>query len=262
MRVIQLARMLISFLFIKFQKIIFELMFHFSVPTGAKKIENGEVASINPTTVSRLDMDSSALHDPRKSEDASSNPANEINECSDASQAISNQGLIGKTVCSKSHAKERSSDSVSENCASPSNTSHGVLEKKIKIAMASPPANDKLHISTTGLPSDYSDCQETPALCQETACSDLETVKNPVEPISDRKCHTFSDMNCDSSELDQNPVLDSRVADNASSLNEVDVNDAHVEVLEASPLVNLSQEDSNKKNDENEDVPGSVLNHQ
>lgn len=221
--------------------------------------------------VNRLDMDSSALQDPHESEDANSNPVNEINnECSDASQELNNQVLNGRTVCSKSHSEERLSDSVSENCASPSNTSHGVLEKKNKIAMTS--VNDKLHpspkcqlispndISTTGLPSDYSDCREIPALGQETACSDPDTAKNLVEPVSDRKCHALTDMDCDSSDLDRNPVLDSQVADNTLSFKEVDMNDAHDEVLEAGPLVNLSQENIARENNENVDISGSVLN--
>jgi hypothetical protein len=278
----------------------------------AEQFENEDV-SIKPTVVSRLDINSLALQDPhgsedassnpanknnnessdasqdtsnqgltgrtvcskshyeeKSSEDASSNPANKINnESSDASQDTSNQDLTGRTVCSKSHSEEKLSDSVSENCTSLSNSSHGVLEKKNKILMSSP-VNDPSSkcqlispndISTNGLPSDHSDCHEIPASGQATACSDLGTVKNLVEPVSHGKPHAFTDMNCDSPELDRNPVSDSRVADNALSSKELDMNDAHVEVLEAGPFVNSSQANNTKENNESEDVSGSVLNH-
>ncbi|CAI8604690.1 unnamed protein product [Vicia faba] len=242
----------------------------------AEQFENGGVVSVNPNVVNRLDIDSLALQDPHESEDASSNPANKINtECSDASQDISSQGLTGRTVCSKSHSEERLSDSVSENCASPSNSSHGVLEKKNKISTSSPindisPINDmspKCQLippngkSTNGLPSDHSDCHELPALCQATACSDLGTVKNLVEPVSDGKPHALTDMNCGLPGLARNPVLDSRVVDNALSFKEFDMNAAQVEVLEAGLLVNPSQGNNIKEKNENVDYSSSVLNN-
>ncbi|XP_061338639.1 uncharacterized protein LOC133285438 isoform X2 [Gastrolobium bilobum] len=241
---------------------------------GAEKIENGDEVLIKPNMANRLDMDSSALQDPRGSDDASSNPANEINnECSeDASQELNNQVLVGMTVCSKSHSEERLSDSLSDNCVSPSSTSHGVLEKQNEIVTASP-VNDKLHpstkcqlispndISMTSPPLDAPDCHGIPALGQETACSDPDSANNPVEPIFDRKCDKFTDMNCDSSELDINPVLDSQVADNALSSKEVDMNDAHDEFLEADPSVDLSRENITKENNTNVDVSGCVPNH-
>lgn len=243
------------------------------IPTGAEQFENGDVVSIKPAVVNRLDMDPSALQDPRGSEDVSSNPNKTSNECSDASHELSNQGLIDRTVCSKSHSEERLSDSVSENCASPSNSNHAVLvEKKNEISMSSP-VNDELHpspkrqiispngIATTGLPSDPSECHEIPAWGQETACSDLGTAKDLVEPVPDPKPHAFTDMNCDSPGLGRNTVLDSQVADNALSFKEFDINDAHVEVLEAGPLVNLSQGNNTKEGNENVDVSCSVLNH-
>jgi hypothetical protein len=71
--------------------------------------------------------------------------------------------------------------------------------------------------------------------------------------------HAITDMNCDPPGLDQNPVLDSRAVDNASSFKEFDMNDAHVDVLEAGPVVNSSQENNTKENNENEGVSGSVL---
>ncbi|XP_058766884.1 uncharacterized protein LOC131640506 [Vicia villosa] len=226
----------------------------------AEQFENGGVLSVNPTVVNRLDTDSLALQDPHESEDASSNPANKINtECSDASQDISSQGFTGRTVCSKSHSEERLSDSVSENCASPSNSSHGVLEKKNKISTSFiGSTNGK---STNGLPSDRSDCHELPALSQATACSDLGTVKNLVEPVSDGKPHALIDMNCGLPGLAQNPVLDSQVVDNALSFKEFDMNAAQVEVLEAGLLVNPSQGNNIKEKNENVDYSGSVLNH-
>ncbi|KAI5400837.1 uncharacterized protein LOC127097096 isoform X2 [Lathyrus oleraceus] len=234
----------------------------------AEQFENGGVVSVNPTVVNRLGIDSLALQDPHESEDASSNPANKINtECSDASQDISSQGLTGRTVCSKSHSEERLSDSVSENCASPSNSSHGVLKKKKKISTSSPiddmspkclliSPNGK---STNGLPSDPSDCHELPALCQATACSDLGTIK--IEPVSDGKLHAITDMNCGLPGLARNPVLDSQVVDNAFPSKEFDMNDAQVEVLEVGLLVNSSQGNNIKENNENVDYSGSALNN-
>ncbi|KAI5445683.1 hypothetical protein KIW84_013780 [Lathyrus oleraceus] len=165
----------------------------------AEQFENGGVVSVNPTVVNRLGIDSLALQDPHESEDGSSNPANKINtECSDASQDISSQ----------------------ENCASPSNSSHGVLKKKKKISTSSPIDNmspkclliSQNGKSTNGLPLDPSDCHELPALCQATACSDLGTIK--IELVSNGKLHAITDMNCGLSGLARNPVLDSQVVDN------------------------------------------------
>jgi len=270
LRVIQSVKVLIIYLLIIYQfSANYLTLFHFSFPTDAEQFENGDVGSIKPAVVNGLDINSPALQDPHGSEDASSNLANKINnECSDASQDISNQGLTGRTVYSKSHSEERISDSISENCASPSNSSHGVLKKKIKISMSSP-INDpspKCQLispndtSTNGLPLDHSDSHEIPALGQATACSDLATVKNLVEPASEGKSHASTDMNCDSPGLDQNPVSDSQVVDNALSFKEFDMNDARVKVLEAGPLVNSSQANNTKENNENVDASGSVLN--
>lgn len=242
-------------------------MFHFSFPTGVEKIEN-EVFT-KPGMASRLDMDSSALQDPHGTDDASSNPDNEINnESSDASEELNNQVLVDKNVCSKSHSDDRLSDSVSDKCVSPSSTSHGVLETNNKIVTASP-GNDELHpspkcqndTSMSSPPLDAPDCHENPASGSETACSDPDSAKSLVEHVSDRKCHLHADMNCDSSEHDANPVLDSQVGDNALSSKEVDMNDAYDEVLEAGPSVNLFQEKITKENNGDVDVSGSVLNH-
>ncbi|WJX14726.1 hypothetical protein P8452_04945 [Trifolium repens] len=71
----------------------------------------------------------------------------------------------------------------------------------------------------------------------------------------------ITDTNSDSPGLDQNPVLDSRVVDNASSFKDLDMNDAHVEVLEAGSLVNSSQGNNTKESNEDVDVSGSILNH-
>ncbi|CAJ2630240.1 unnamed protein product [Trifolium pratense] len=252
-----------------------------SIP--ANKIKN-ESSDASPDTsnqgLAEKTVCSKSHSEEKSSEDASSNPANKIkNESSDASQDTSNQGLAGRTVCSKSHSEEKLSDSVSEYRTSP-NSSHGVLysiyktchafvDKKNKI-LTSSPVNDPSSkcqlispndISTNGLPSDRLDCPEIPASGQATACSDLGTVENRVEPVSDGKPHAFTDMNCDSPELDRKPVSDSQVADNALSFKELDMNDAHVEVLEAGPLVNSSQANNTKENNESEDVSGSVLKH-
>ncbi|KAE9589027.1 putative histone acetyltransferase chromatin regulator PHD family [Lupinus albus] len=221
----------------------------------------------------RLDVDFPALHNPRGSDAASSNPTNEINsECSAASQELNNQVLVARTVCSKYCSEERlSDDSVSDKCVS-SSTSHGVLEMDNKIAAGSH-VDDKLHFSpkcqissqneksVTGPPLDSTDCHEIPFLGQETACSSPGSTKNLVEPISDRKCQMAADINCDSFELGINPLLESRVAENALSSKEVDMNNAFDEVLEACPSVNLSQEKITKENNENIDVSDSVLGH-
>lgn len=207
--------------------------------------------------------DSSILQVPHGSDDASSNPANEMNQFSDASQEPNNRSLVDGSMCSKSHFEERLSDSVSDKCVSPSSTSHGALDMKDKIAMASP-VDDKLNPSpsvsrnddsVTSHPLDVQDCDEIPALVQETACPDPGSAEN-----LDRKCHLFTAMNCDSSELDINPVLDSQVADNTLSSKEIHMNDAHG-VLEAVPSGNLSEENITKENNENVDVSDSVLNH-
>ncbi|TKY51158.1 Increased DNA methylation 1 [Spatholobus suberectus] len=221
---------------------------------GADKIENGDEVSIKPNMANRLDMDSSALQDPHGSDDTSSNRPNEMNnECSDASQELNNQGLVGMTLCSKSHSEEGSSDSFSDNCVSPSSISHGVIGKKNKIVKASP-VDDKLHhspkcqlispndISTTSLPSDAPDCHEIPVLGQETACSDPDSAEDMGVPVSDnRKHHAFTDNALPSKEVDMNDVID--------------------EDLEVGPSVNLSQENITEENNENVDVSGSVLNH-
>ncbi|XP_027363022.1 increased DNA methylation 1-like [Abrus precatorius] len=219
---------------------------------GAEKIENGDEDFIKPNTANRLDVDASDLQDPHGSEDASSDPANEMNnECSDASQELNDQGMVGRTVCSKSHSEERLSDSISDNCVSPSSTSHGVIEKKNEIGKTCP-VNDKLclskcqlvssnDISTTTLPIDAPDCPGIPVLGQETACSDPDSAKNMVELVSDRKCHALND--------------------NALSSEEVDTNDTRDEDHETGPSVNLSQENISKENKENVDISGSVCNH-
>lgn len=248
-------------------------MFDFSISTGAEKIENGDLVCIKPNKANKLAMDSLTLQDPHGSNDAGSNPANVLsNECSDTSQDLNNQVLIGSTVCSKSHSEERLSDSDSDDCASPSSTSHGVLKKKNKLAITSP-VNDKSHpspkcqlispndFSMTSLPLDAPDCHEIPALDPKTVASDPGTAKNLVDTVSDRNCHAVTDMNCDSPKLNRNPVLDSQVANNDFALKEVDLSDACDEVLGAGPSMNLSQENIAKENKENVDVPGSALNH-
>ncbi|KAK7280126.1 hypothetical protein RJT34_25188 [Clitoria ternatea] len=214
---------------------------------GAERIEDGNKDFIKPNIASRLDMDSLALQDARRSDDTSSSPANEMkNECSDASPELNKQGLVGRTICSKSHSEGRSSDSLSHNCVSPSSTEDGVIEKKNKIVKASS-VDDKLHpsskcqlISTSSPPLAASD-HEIPVLDQETTCSDLNSVKDMVEPISDKTYHAFTD--------------------NALSSKEVNMNDAHDEDPEAGPALNLAQENITKEKNGNFDVSGSFCNH-
>jgi hypothetical protein len=73
--------------------------------------------------------------------------------------------------------------------------------------------------------------------------------------------HAFTDLNSKSPGLDQNSVLESQVGDNALSFEVYDMNGAHVEVLEAGPLVNSSQENNTKESNEDVDVSDSLLNH-
>ena len=181
-------------------------------------------------------MDTSTLQDPLGSDDASSNPANEMNdELSDASQELNNQVLVDKTICTKSRSEERLSDSVSDRCVSPSSTSHGPQEMINEIEIA-PSVDDKLHPSS------------------ETAFSDPGSAENRK-----KKCHSFAAMNCDASELDINTVLDSELANNTPSSKEVYMNDAH-EVPEVVPSGNLSEENITKENTEDAEVAGSVRN--
>lgn len=211
----------------------------------------------------RSDIDSSTMQDPIGSDDASSNPTNEMSdECSDASQEINNEVLVGKTVCSRSHSEEGLSDSISDKCVSPSSTSHGALEMKSKVMTR---LVDKLNpsskcqsisdTSASSHPLDVPDCHEVQALVHEAACFDPCSAEN-----LDRKCRSFSTMNCDSLGLDVNPVLDSHVADNTLPSKLVCMNDTH-EVLEAVPSGNLSEENITKENNRNEDGSDSVLNH-
>ncbi|XP_061354466.1 increased DNA methylation 1 [Gastrolobium bilobum] len=232
---------------------------------GFTKMGNGDNVFIETKMANRSQMDSSTLLDPHGSDDASSNPANEMNEdCSDASQELNNHVLVDRTVCSKSHPEERLSDSVSDKCVSPS--SHGTPEMNNKIVMA--PPVDKLNISSSKCqsispnvtsvsshPLNIPDCHEIQALVLETACYGPCSAEN-----LDRKCHSFSAMNCDPSELDNNPVLHSPLADNTPSSEEVYVNDAY-EALEAVPSGSLSEENITKENNQNVDVSDSVLNH-
>ncbi|KAJ1384349.1 Zinc finger, PHD-type [Sesbania bispinosa] len=192
-----------------------------AIAAGLEKLKNGDNVFIKTKLANKSDMDSSTLQDSHGSDDASSNPANEMNdECSDASQELNNQVAVDRTMCSKSRSEERLSDSVSDKFPSP-NRSDGAPEMKNKIAMA---PVDKL---------------------------------NPCSSICQSVPLNGSSMNCNSSEFDINLVLDSRVAHNTLPSEEVYMTDAH-EVLEAVPSGNLSEENITKENKQNVDISESV----
>jgi len=205
----------------------------------------------------RSDMGSLTPQDAHGSDDVSSNPANETNdECSDASEELNNHILVEGTLCSKSDSEEMVSDSVSDKCISHSRTSHSALEMKNKVVPAAPV--DKL--------SSPSKCQSiSPNDNSESSHSEdipnvqtlvKETSSDPCSPENlDKKCHSFTAMNCDSSELDINPVLGSQKAGNTSPTKEVCMNDS----LEAVPSSNLPEENTRKGDDQNIDDSRSAL---
>nr|XP_029151488.1 uncharacterized protein LOC112779189 isoform X2 [Arachis hypogaea] len=227
---------------------------------GVEKMETRDEFVTKPNMAGKLDMNSSALEDPERSDHANSNPDNEINDdSSDASQEQDNHILVDST---KSHSADRSSDFVSNKCVSPSSTRDDVLETNNKTVTAFP-GNNKLHpsvkcqnhtsLSSPPLVSPSPDCHELAALYSVNVCSDPDSAKNLAQPVSDGQCHTHTD--------DVNPGLDSQVGDNALSSKEVDMNDARDEVLEGDQSVNLSQGKITKEKNEVVDVSGFVPNH-
>ncbi|XP_020220260.1 uncharacterized protein LOC109803205 [Cajanus cajan] len=226
--------------------------------TGSEKMENG--GNDLTKTGNRSDLGSSTPQDPHGSDDVSSNPTNESNdECSYASQELNNHVLVDGTLRSKSYSEEMVSDSVSDKCVSPSRTSHSAVQMKNEELTASPvdklnPSSKSQSISLNGTSVSRHplDIRRAQTLVQETACSE----RCPAENL-DKKCHSSTAMNCDSLELDINPVLDSEMADNTTPSKEVYMNDA----LETVPSGNLSGENIAKGNNENVDVSGSALNH-
>nr|KYP61788.1 Chromodomain-helicase-DNA-binding protein 4 [Cajanus cajan] len=225
---------------------------------GSEKMENG--GNDLTKTGNRSDLGSSTPQDPHGSDDVSSNPTNESNdECSYASQELNNHVLVDGTLRSKSYSEEMVSDSVSDKCVSPSRTSHSAVQMKNEELTASPvdklnPSSKSQSISLNGTSVSRHplDIRRAQTLVQETACSE----RCPAENL-DKKCHSSTAMNCDSLELDINPVLDSEMADNTTPSKEVYMNDA----LETVPSGNLSGENIAKGNNENVDVSGSALNH-
>ncbi|KAI4317824.1 hypothetical protein L6164_025661 [Bauhinia variegata] len=231
----------------------------------AEPTESGDKLFINPDTANRSDMDSSAQQDPHGSDDADSHPANEATEeSSDTSHEVNNQLLVDGTISSRSRPREGLVDSVSEKSASPSSTSHCVVEEENKAVLASP-VKDDLHCSPKcqgfsqndaslgSHPLEAPDSLENPALVEGTACSDPDSVEKLVE-----SCPTA--MNCDPSELETFPVSDSQVADNAMSSKDDDINDAHG-ALETVPAMGGSSEDVTEGINGNVHVSGSIGNH-
>ncbi|CAJ1925586.1 unnamed protein product [Sphenostylis stenocarpa] len=220
---------------------------YFSFLTGSEKMGNGGNDFIHTKIGNRSDMDSSTPQDPRGSDDVTSNPTNEMNdECSDASQELDNQVLVDGTLCSKSHSEEMVSDSVSDKCISPSRTSHSALEMKSKLADAPPidkvnPSSKSQSISPNETSVSNSDVPNVQPLVQVTDCSDPCSAES-----RDNKCHSFTAMNCDSSELDINPLLDSQKAD---------------KTVEAVSSRNLSEENIRKGDNKNVDFSSSTLKH-
>jgi len=224
-------------------------------------MENGDNDFIKTKMGNKSDMGSSTPQDSHGSDDVSSNPANETNdECSDASQELNNQVLVDGIICSKSHSEEMMSDPISDKCDSPSRTSNSELEMKNKVA-AAPPV-DRLDSSTkcqsispidTSVSSHPVDILKVQALVQETTYSDPCSEEENL----DKKCHSSTAMNCDSSELDINPVLNSQMADNTLPTKEVCMNDT----LEVVPSGNISEDNITKRNNRNVDESSSALNH-
>ncbi|KAL9327926.1 hypothetical protein ACSQ67_002929 [Phaseolus vulgaris] len=224
---------------------------------GSEKMGNGGNDFTPMKMENRSDMGSLTPQDAHGSDDVSSNPANETNdECSDASEELNNHILVEGTLCSKSDSEEMVSDSVSDKCISHSRTSHSALEMKNKVVPAAPV--DKL--------SSPSKCQSiSPNDNSESSHSEdipnvqtlvKETSSDPCSPENlDKKCHSFTAMNCDSSELDINPVLGSQKAGNTSPTKEVCMNDS----LEAVPSSNLPEENTRKGDDQNIDDSRSAL---
>lgn len=198
------------------------------------------------------DMGSLTQQNPHGSDDDSSNPANETNdECSDASQELNNQVMVDGTLSSKSDSEEMVSASVSDKCISPSRTSHSALEMKNKVD-AAPPV-DKLNPpskcqSISPNDTSVSDSEDIPnikGLVQETSSSDPCSQEN-----LDKKCHSLTAMNCDSSEPDIKPVVGSPKAGDTSPTKEVRMDD---------PLEAVSSRNLLKGNDRNIDVSSSAL---
>ncbi|KAL2349490.1 hypothetical protein Fmac_003490 [Flemingia macrophylla] len=222
--------------------------------TGSEKVENGDNDFSETKMGNRSDMGSTP-QDPHGSDDVSSNRVNESNdECSNTSQELNNVDLVDGTLQSKSHSDEMLSDSISDKCVSPSSA----LQMKNEVVTASPvklnPSSkgQSISLNDTSVSSHPLDILRGQALVQETACSEPCSTEN-----LDKKCHLYTTMNCDSSELDMNPVLDSEVGDNTTASKEIYMNGA----LEI-PSGNLSGENVTKGNNDNVDVSGSAaLNH-
>ncbi|XP_057450269.1 uncharacterized protein LOC130741398 [Lotus japonicus] len=198
-------------------------------------------------SVHALNPSSSKSHSEERSSDSVSDKCVSP-ETSDGAPEMNNQIVMAPSVhalnpcSSKSHSEERSSDSVSDKCVSPK-TSDGAPEMKNQIVMAPSvhalnPSSSKCQsislndTSVSSQPLDVPKCHEVQALTQETACSDPCSLE-----VRDSKCHSFTGMNCDSSELDINRALDSQVADDNHASKDVNMTDAN-EVLEAVPSGN------------------------
>ncbi|KAK7405904.1 hypothetical protein VNO78_07516 [Psophocarpus tetragonolobus] len=222
----------------------------------SEKMGNGDDDCIKTKMENRSDMGSSTPQDPHGSDDVSSNLANDANdECSDASQEINNQVFIDGTLCSKSHSEELVSDSASDKYVSPSRTSRSVLEMNNKV-LAAPPV-DRLNSfkcqficpNDTSVSSHPVDILKAQALVQETTSFDPCSAEN-----LDKKCHSSTAMNCDSSELYINALLDSQMTDNTLRTKEAYMNNA----LEVVP--SGTEENITKGNNQNVES-SSALNH-
>lgn len=229
------------------------------VVIGVEKMDNGEEVSIKPKLADRLD-DFSNQQDPDGSDNADSNPANEINDARiDASQEMEDEALSDKTVHSKAHSEDKLSDSASEKC-SPSGTTHVVMEREnsVKDDLNTSGKNEVISLNDTSVddvhPEDAPDCPENCTLAPETAPSDLNLTEDMAEPDSEQKSNLPTAVNGDSSENERNHVVDNMV-----SSEEVDMNNNIHEVQKAFPSGGLSEENITAQSNKNADISDSVL---
>ncbi|XP_054821184.1 uncharacterized protein LOC129320061 [Prosopis cineraria] len=228
--------------------------------SGVEKVENADKVSIKSKLADRS-ADSSNHQDPDGSANMDSNPVNEIyDECYDASEEIKNQVLSDRTVCSKSHSEDRLSDSTSDKCSSPSDTSHVALEMENYVQDNLNTSGESrvisLHDASVDVHrSDAPDCPENCTLVQETAPTDPSLKGDLVEPVFDRESCLPTLVNGDSSEHDVNPVVNTMLLSR-----EVGKNNTN-EIHKAVPSSGLSEENITTQSHENADMSDSILNH-
>ncbi|KAI9089775.1 hypothetical protein K1719_029068 [Acacia pycnantha] len=224
------------------------------VEKGVEKMENGDEVSIRPILADRSD-DSSNQQDPDGSDNADSNPVNEINDdCIDASQEMKDQVLSDRTVCSKSNSEDRLSDSSADKCSSPSSTNHVALEMEnpVEDNLNASGKSQVISLNDTSIDvhrADAPDCPENSTLVPETTPCDRNLTGDLVEPVSDQKSHLPTAVNGDSSENEMNPVVDNMVSPGEFGMNNSQ------EVHKVVPPGGLSEENITTRSSD------SILNH-